>query len=797
MKNHLEESEKLISNKEIKETLFRYLTFYPFFIASFIICLLLTNLYLRYVPDLYETSTRIKILDKSMDSDMALPTAMTIFNRSTVNLENEKAVIKSRKILKNVVNDLNLNTRFFINGTIISSRVDPSEWLNEHDYSFNLSEEYSDMRSNYYVISFSENGMQIEEFFKKQLDLAPKTHFFEDFETSDEISDLPFKLKVNKTNISALYGNEFSISVQSVESAIDDLYEKLDVQEFGKQSDILNIKLKSENKKINEITLNRINYHFNLDGIVDRQLVFKRTIDFVDNRFELLNADLANIEDNKQKFKQKNELSYIESDVKNLSLLRTNYSADIFKTKNQIILSESLLNLLNEFNDDLLPMNIGIENKSVNELLIEYNRSVISRNKFSSSAGVNNQYLMKLDNEISLLSNNIINSIESSLIQLNLALTNLEAKQDEYNTVFLDIPENEKLLRAINREQTIKESLFLLLLQKKEEAAINYAVTKPSIKIVDVAISTLRPVSPNKKTYYLLSLFFSQFLPFIILYIRFTVDTKIHTRNQLSSLLPEIPILGEVPVIDNKNHISMLAPGDSRSIISESVRMILANMSFTNIENKESRNVILVTSSVKGEGKTLISANVASILASKNKTVLLLGADLRNPQLHKLIDKDKSVFGLSDFIHKDDIKWSDLLIKNNGIDILLSGTIPPNPTKILSSKKFGLFLDEVKNIYDYVIIDSAPCLLVSDTFEISKFVGTTLYMVRSNYTDLNLTYFIDECAKNKKLKNISIVLNCVGGSSAYGYKYGYQYGYRYGYKYGYNYGYGYGYGSED
>ena len=160
------------------------------------------------------------------------------------------------------------------------------------------------------------------------------------------------------------------------------------------------------------------------------------------------------------------------------------------------------------------------------------------------------------------------------------------------------------------------------------------------------------------------------------------------------------------------------------------------------------------------------------------------------------MDKDKSLPGLSDYIYKDGSKWADLIIKHNNLDILLSGTIPPNPSKILSSKKFNLFIEEIKNHYDYVVIDSAPCLLVSDTFDISKYVGTTLYIIRSNHSDISLTDFIYECYKNEKLTNLNLILNGVGTSAAYGYKYGYQYGYKYGYKYGYNYGYGYGY-SED
>ena len=226
--------------------------------------------------------------------------------------------------------------------------------------------------------------------------------------------------------------------------------------------------------------------------------------------------------------------------------------------------------------------------------------------------------------------------------------------------------------------------------------------------------------------------------------------------------------------------------------------MIIANLNFILFDKKKiSSNAILVTSSIKGEGKTIVSTNLASILSSKFDKILLVGADLRNPQIHKFLKVDKSVQGLSDYIYRDNIDWKKLLIKNDKLDILLSGTIPPNPTELLSSKKFSDFISEVKEIYDYVIIDSAPCILVSDTFEISKQIDTTVYVLRSNFTDIKLCDFINECNVKGKLSNINLVLNSVGNSKLYGYQYGYQYGYRYGYRYGYNYGYGYGYSSDD
>ena len=214
------------------------------------------------------------------------------------------------------------------------------------------------------------------------------------------------------------------------------------------------------------------------------------------------------------------------------------------------------------------------------------------------------------------------------------------------------------------------------------------------------------------------------------------------------------------------------------------------------VDNSGSK-VILVTSSIKGEGKTLVSVNMASILKKENKKVILLGADLRNPQIHRYLDKKKTVKGISDYMHTDSDINEFILKSHNNLDIILSGTIPPNPTELLSSQKFKDLIIKLRKNYDYIIIDSAPCLLVSDTFEISKMADSVVYLVRANHSEIKITNYINEVFSNSRLPNINIVFNGVGSSSKYCYKYGYQYGYQYGYKYGYNYGYGYGYGEEN
>ena len=398
------------------------------------------------------------------------------------------------------------------------------------------------------------------------------------------------------------------------------------------------------------------------------------------------------------------------------------------------------------------------------------------------------------------MATSIIDNLDNYIVSLEKTIENLKLKGEEFISFNTQIPEKEKILRSIERELEIKESLFLLLLQKREEASINFAVVKPSVKVIDVARPSYNAVSPNVISVYLTFLLISILIPTFLIFIIFSLDNKLHTKQQLLELTNDkIQIWGEIPFIDEAEVLNSLSNSTSRSSLAESLRMVLANMkySFAKYNDKKSF-VTLVTSSIKGEGKTLISSNLSALLASSNKKTILLGADLRNPQIHKITNLDKNTKGLSDLLYKGNIEhYNKYLVNVENLDILLSGTIPPNPTELLTfDDRFSRLINILREEYVHIIIDSAPCLLVSDTFEISKNVDNTLYVLRANYTDKNLVSYINENISSNKLKDASIILNAVGNSSKYGYKYGYQYGYQYGYKYSYNYGYGYGYGSS-
>ena len=321
-----------------------------------------------------------------------------------------------------------------------------------------------------------------------------------------------------------------------------------EITPIGKESDLLEISIENANPKIAREFINKLVNNFDKDGIVDRQLVFKRTIDFVDSRFDFLKSELLSIEDVKENYKKEQNLSYIEEDASISIQQKITYDSELFQVEAQLELSNILKNSIHDNRDeDFIPVNIGLQDDAVNNLIAEYNLILLEKNKLKSSAGENNIVLRNYDKYLFNLKENVLKSLNNYNEGLSVKISTLKQKENESNSFFSGIPRNEKMLRSIEREQEIKEALFLLLLQKREEAAINFAVTKPSIKIIDKAITNILPVLPKVKLSFLLAIILAFIIPTIILYVIFLLDTKIHTREQLTVNLNDIPIIAELP----------------------------------------------------------------------------------------------------------------------------------------------------------------------------------------------------------------------------------------------------------
>lgn len=762
---HFEEEESFA----IKEIIQKYLRYWPWFILATIVCVGLGVAYMRYAPINYKSTAKIKIVDESQEVDIASDALSLLGGGSKINLENEIEILKSYRILSQVVNELNLDVTNNIVGNVKTTQI----WAPPFQITKQIAAD-SIRGPKPYWITLDEKGISITD--------ANEKTYTPDLNAPEQPTEgLPFNISmVGGTDPSFYKGITYKVVLNPLKSTVLNLAKGLQVQATNKNSEILSLSLEGESMDRNEAILNTLIEKFNQDGVLDRQLISQRTLNFIDERFLYLGQELDSIEGGKESFKRSNSLSYIEADA-GMSLQRKSETEEqVIKLENQISISDILKEtVINQSDYGLLPANIGIENASLNNLVVGYNEMSLEREKLLPTVGANHPTLQNLNGQLERAKVNIIKSVNIYGTQLKNSLSQLKLEESRAGSVFSRLPEKEKMLRSIERQQSIKENLFLLLLQKREEAAISYAVTAPTVKVVDYGLTNDIPVSPKKTMVYALSLLAGMFLPFAVLYIRFTLDTKIHDRSHIEKVTTDISVVGEIPFFKD---VKKKLQANDRSIMAESFRILSTNVDYLLTEkNKGQAQVVMVTSSVKGEGKTLLSNNLAMAYASLNKKVLLIGADLRNPQLHNFYNISVNHKGLSDYLNDPGMNWKDCVVAggsdNPTLHICFGGSIHPNTPQLFSSSAFEKFITAAKKEFDYIVVDTAPTMLVTDTLLISKFADATVFVTRSGQTDKRLLEFSKNLFKTKKLKNMAYVVNGVGNGKTKGYNYGYGYGY--------------------
>lgn len=758
-------------NIDLKQELNKYLRYWPWFLISLAIAVIGSYAYLRYAPRIYQTTAKMKILDES--EGLELPTSAFIFKRTNINLENEIEILTSYLILEKVAKELKLNTRFYEEGTIQTTQVAELPFFYEQIIDVDsISSPLS------YAVDVNQNGFEITNMKTEKVFSIPNHNSFE------SIHNLPFYLKIeNEQVLNKSIGKRFIIKYRPIKTETLGLKSRIKVEAIGEQSDLLKMTINGESKERSEWILNELMSVFNKDGINDRQLVSKRTLEFIDDRFVFLAEELDSIEIDRKEFKQRNNLIDLTTDAEIGLQQRSRSDEEVFNIESQLAIAELLEDALSANSENgLLPANIGLDNGNINVLINQYNTAILDRDKLASSAGTNNPTVRLVQSKIDDLRANILGSLNSYNQQLKVSQSQLRGRNRKFVGQVSQIPEKEKLLRSIERQQKIKESLYLLLLQKREEAAINLAITEPSIKVVDYALSGSSPISPKSNIVYAATILGGLLIPFGVLYILFMLDTKVHGKEDINKLNSKISIIGEIPDIKKNEGLIFDNPND-RSVLAESFRILSSNVNYLLPRNDsdDSGKVIYCTSTIKGEGKTYISINLSLALSSLNKKVLLIGADLRNPQIHTQINYDKNNKGLSNYLHDSSFDWKRHIVK--GFDkhpshhILLSGSIPPNPSSLLTNGRFKELIEEAKGLYDYIVVDTAPTILVTDTMLISQLSDVTVYIARANFTEKKLLSFSKDLFESGKLKNMAYVINGVGNNKSYGYNYGYNYGY--------------------
>ena len=513
---------------------------------------------------------------------------------------------------------------------------------------------------------------------------------------------------------------------------------------------------------------------YNKDAVLDKNLVYKKTKSFIAHRLDLIRNDFDNVNVQLKNFKTENKLTNIEVESGIVLQSITENNLKIINTSIQLTLVNSLFEDLIRVNNknELLASNIGLEDASIATSIVEYNQLIQRRNRLLISASKLNPVVSSLSEQINGVKQGLIKSLQNSKKSLDITLAQLKKEDQKNRAKISGVPVQELEYGNIKLKQEITSGLYSYLLKKKEETDISLAITVPNAKIIDKAYSSNIPVSPKKKIIYLAAILMGVLIPFVIIYLKYLLDTKVHSKKDVLESI-SVPFIGSIPSSETKEKI--VIKGDNRSSSAESFRLIRTNLDFMLSNIEKSCKSIFITSTTSGEGKSFASINIASSLAISGKKVLLVGMDLRAPKVTEYLGlPDKK--GVSNLVLDKSLKISDLIFQVDelpNLDILSSGLIPPNPAELLMSKNIEELFSDLKKDYDYLVVDTAPINLVTDTMLIAKYADMFVYVVRANYLDKRMLEIPQALYTEKRLPNMAVVLNDVNIKRGYGYGYGY------------------------
>lgn len=754
----LENSEPLKRTKtvNIKKEIGKYLKKWPWFLLSLALFYSGARIYLKYTQAQYNSKTSLKLRESKGNSTALSDLKNLGMGVSGDNeLQGETTIIVSKPILETVAQNLNLGVSFFSLGKIKEVELYKDSPLSGRILSLNQPDGFGS--ASYTIEPVGVNSYKLS---------GSNTQYR--FGTP---AKFPFGMVQLNVKPGVQLRDQIKVVFKSMQSAVAGLEGRISVNLPENKGLLMDVSMVGPVPKKSEDILNELAKQYIIDGVNDKNQEAKNTQDFINERLEVISEDLSGIEGEKERFKQSNQITD----------LNTQAGAAVTKAdeNTKIILTQSMqLDLVNSVlsasgSEQLLPTGMGLP-AGAESTIGEYNNLLLTRNRVLKQATGENPAVIQINKDIvatkNLIRKNLLESRET--LQLQIAQANAQLNLAKSN--ISKYPTQEKMFRSIDRQQTLKEQLYLYLLQKREENAITLAVTAPKAKIINPAYTT-GIVKPNAKRIMNGALTAGFLLPLIFLIVWNSLDTKVHTKEHIMALMPVTAVvIAEVPMITDGN--TVVHPNDF-STFAESFRILSSNLKYL-LKAKKSKDgdVVLVTSSIKGEGKTTVSINTALTLAGKSK-VIIIGADIRNPQLHRFV-RGKNI-GLTDYLMSDKTVPDSYIVPskvNENLDVLFSGQIAPNPNDLLDMDKFTEMITYLKTQYDYVVLDSAPVMLVSDTLQLVEKSDVLLYVVRSEFTEKGMIDFAAGFQIENQINNMAFVLNSVKPENTrYGKKYGYGY----------------------
>lgn len=775
MENNFISEENQTEDFNLRDALERYLNHWQWFVLAVFLCLTIAYVYLRYVTPQYQARTTILVKDEKkggLASELSAFSDMGIGSPKN-NIDNEIEILKSRTLIERTVKKLGLNVSLIEKGNVIDSEIFKDTPIEVHFnnqkplfYTSFVQLEYVYLTPNTFQLTNELSpGAPVVLSGKKEFrygEIIPTT-----------IGDLIITKPTDRTIGFKNENKSISINVSPIDDVVAGYLGRIKVEPLSKTSSIVEISIIDPLISRAEIFLDNLVQIYNEDAAADKSFISENTSKFVAERLLLITQELDGVEKDVEQFKTSNKLTDIETEAKLFIEGSSEYNKKRVEIEIQLNMAASMLDFIKKSNNsDLLPANIISAEGDVTGLMDAYNQLVLERNRILKSATVDNPTVVKLDQQLVSLKSNVTESLRRLQSNLNIQKRDLKSQEGILDNKIGAIPVQERQFRVIARQQKVKEELYLYLLQKREETAISMAATAPNARVVDAARASVIPVTPKKNSYYLGALLLGLLIPFGILYLIDLLDTKVKSRFDITNRF-SAPFLGEIPKSETPNEI---VDTTSRSSTAEAMRIVRMNLDFMLNQVPEGQaKTILFTSTLSGEGKTFLSVNLAGIFALSGKKVLLVGLDIRNPKLNEYMDLPSSA-GLTNYLSSTNVKIEDYIVKHKGFEqlyVLPPGSIPPNPTELLMNKKVDELFAQFKKEYDFIIVDTAPVSLVSDTLIIAKHADTFVYVVRANVLDKRMLHIPEVLHREKKLPNMALLLNDAETKKGYGYGYGY------------------------